>query len=440
MSDVTRRGFVKAAGTAAGVAASLGVVGTSRESWAGANEKVRVAVVGINGRGRDHMKGWQGADNVEIAALCDVDSRLFESRIGQFFKGDAKKPDTYTDFRKLLDNKDIDAVSIATPNHTHTLLAIWALQAGKHVYVEKPCTHNVWEGRQLVNAAKKYGKVVQHGTQIRSNPGVQDGIQKLRDGVIGEVYMARGLCYRMRGDIGNFEDSPVPEGVDYDAWLGPKPVRPFNENRFHYNWHYTWAHGNGDIGNQGVHQMDVARWGLGVGQPSKITSFSGMYLWDDQKEVPNVITTGFEYPDAGPKGKMLVFDVRPWYTNDEKKAKVGILFYGSEGYMVIDSYSSYQTYLGDKETPGPGMKDGRDQNHYNNFIAAVRANDPSAVTANAEEGHLSSSLCHLGLISAKLGRSIDFDPATETITGDEEANAMIRPAYREPYVVPEITA
>ncbi len=438
MGEFSRREFVRNA--AMGATAGVVMVGTSKTSWAGANDRVRVAQIGIRGRGKDHMGGMLGQKGVEYTTLCDIDESLFAPRIKEFFeKRGLPKPKTETDMRVVFGDKDVDAVMIATPNHWHSLAAIWALQAGKHVYVEKPCSHNLFEGAKLVEAAQKYGRVVQHGSQIRSNPSMQEAIRLLNEGVIGEVYMARGLCYRWRGDIGKKQDSPVPEGVDYNLWLGPAPERPFNENRFHYNWHYMWDYGNGDIGNQGVHQMDVARWGLGVGLPTRVTSMGNMCIFDDDKEVPNVITTAFDFPNAGKKGKMLVFDTRPWSTNDEKGAKVGVIFYGSGGYMVIDSYSHYKVYLckgeGQKETPGPeGDNEG---DHYANFVEAVRANDPSKVNAPIREGHLSSALCHLGLISAKLDRSLEFDPVKADFVNDAEASALLTRKYRDPFVVPE---
>ena len=430
MSEMTRRHFIE------GSALSAAVLGTSKSVWAGANERVRVAVLGIRSRGKSHLGGFQALENVEVVALCDPDSNLFEPRMKEFFddKG-LKRPKCEQDLRRIMEDDSIDVVSIATPNHWHSLAAIWACQAGKDVYVEKPCSHNVFEGRKLVEAARKYKRVVQHGTQIRSSAGIQEAVQQLRDGVIGEVYMARGLCYRWRDSIGKKPDSEVPEGVDYNLWLGPAPERAFSENRFHYNWHYHWDYGNGDIGNQGVHQMDVARWGLGVGLPSKVSSMGGMFLFDDDKEVPNVIQSSFHYPDAGERGKVLVFDVRPWCTNDEKNAKVGVIFYGSKGYIVIDSYSHYKTYLGREEKAGPSRDAGGD--HYANFIEAVRARDTGLLTAEIEEGHLSSALSHLGLISARLGRSFDFDAVKEEVVGDDEAQALLTRNYRSPFVVPE---
>lgn len=436
MSDLSRRSFVK--GAALGVAA-MAAAPAARGS---ANERIRIAVIGIRGRGGDHLEGLLALPDLEVATLCDVDSRLFEPVSKQFF-GDKGLPipKFETDLRKVFEDDSIDAVTIATPNHWHSLAAIWAMQAGKDVYCEKPCSHNMFEGRQLVNAARKYKRICQHGTQIRSSVAIQEGMQKLKEGVIGEVYMARGLCYRWRPTIGHFDVSEPPQGVDYNTWLGPAPLKPFTENRFHYNWHYMWDYGNGDIGNQGVHQMDIARWGLGVQLPTRITSSSGMFIYKDDKEVPNVINTSFEFPDAGPQGKMLVFDTRPYYTNDENGARVGVIFYGSEGYMVIDDYDHYKTYLGNpkndkKFEPGPELR--QDGDHFANFLDAVRKQDPGILNAPIEEGHLSAALCHLGLTSARLGRSLTFDPATERYVGDDEANATLAPPYREPFVVPEI--
>jgi len=435
MADQSRREFM--AGTAqvgAAAVAAAGVIGTSKTAWAGSNDKVRVAVLGIHGRGKDHISGWNGMENVEIATLCDVDESLFEPT-AKMVKG--KKPKFETDLRRVFEDKDIDAVSIATPNHWHSLAAIWAIEAGKDVYVEKPCSHNVWEGRQLLNAARKHNRIVQHGTQCRSNPGMREAIDHIQKGTIGEVYMARGLCYKNRNTIGKKPDATAPAGVNYDLWLGPAPQRSFSENRFHYNWHWHWAYGNGDIGNQGVHQMDIARWGLGVKHPTRVSGSGGKFLFDDDKETPNTITTAFDYPSDGKMGKLLTFEVRPWITNDEKNARVGVLFYGSEGYMVIDEYDHYQIYLGSKGEKGPEGKGGA--SHYQNFIDAVRAKDRTILNAEIEEGHYSSALCHLGLISARLGRSFDFDPSTESIPHDKEANAMLTREYREPFAVKPIS-
>jgi len=441
--EISRRKFLAgSASTAAGVVAA-----TAARSFAapqggrsviGANERLNAAVIGIRGQGGGHVNECAERKDICLKTICDVDERLFRSRLKNIEEKQGSAPATEYDLRRVYDDKEIDIVCIATPNHWHALATIWACQAGKDVYVEKPASHNVFEGRKMVEAARKYKRVVQHGTQIRSSGGILEAVQKLREGVIGEVYMARGLCFRWRGSIGKRRDEPVPSGVHYDIWLGPAPNRPFSRNRFHYNWHWHWDYGNGDIDNQGVHQMDIARWGLGVGLPKRVTSMGGNYLWDDDKEIPNVINTSFDYPDAGKKGKMLVFDTRPWCTNGEKGAKVGVIFYGSEGYMVIDSYSHYETFLGkegEEEKLGPSLNEGGD--HFGNFLKAVRARQPELLNAEIEEGHLSAALCHLGLISARLGRSLEFDPEKEDFVGDEEASKLISRKYREPFVVPK---
>ena len=266
-----RREFIKK--TIMGTAGiGIGGMGLSAKSYAsilGANERVNVAVIGIHGMGQNHIAAYSGLKDTRVSALCDVDSNLFNERIKKHFS-DKKLPGpkTYTDLRKLYENKDIDAVSIATPNHWHALAAIWAIQAGKHVSVEKPCCHNFYEGQKLVEAAEKYKVIVQDGAEQRSNPCAQTMAAFLHSGKLGEVYLAKGLCYKWRDTIGKTPDEPVPAGVDYDLWLGPAPKRAFSKNRFHYNWHWNWHYGNGDIGNQGVHEMDIARWGLGVTLPS----------------------------------------------------------------------------------------------------------------------------------------------------------------------------
>ena len=246
--------------------------------------------------------------NVEIAALCDVDQSVVDSGCKTIEAAGKKRPATYADFRKLLDDKSIDAVSIATPNFHHTLQTIWAVQAGKDVFVEKPVSYNMFEARQIVAAARKYNRIVQDGTGAQG--WLHEAKQKLKDGIIGDVYMARGLCFKWRDTIGRAKEEPVPPGVSYDLWTGPAPSKPFTRNRFHYNWHWQWDYGNGDIGNQGAHQMHAARFALGLKNPTKISSMGGHYLFDDDQETPNTQVATFEFEDGGKK-KMLVFEVRP---------------------------------------------------------------------------------------------------------------------------------
>ena len=430
MSTWNRRKFLKT--SSAALACGLGVVGQSRAY--GANERVRAAVVGVKSRGGDHIKSIKNLKDVELAALCDIDEGVLAGRVAEVEKATGKKPDAHFDMRKLFEDKSIDIVSFATPNHWHTLGSIWAIESGKDVYVEKPCSHNIYEGRKLVEATRAHKRVVQHGTQIRSSVAIREAIQKLEEGVIGEVYMAKGLCYKWRPTIGRAKEEAVPPGVHYDLWLGPAPVRPFTSNRFHYNWHWHWDYGNGDIGNQGVHQMDVARWGLGVGLPKKVQSMGGHFLFEDDQETPNTQIATFSYPD---EKKMLVFEVRHWITNSEDLGKgnggVGNIFYGSEGIMIMPSYSSYKVFLGRNHEPGPSGDAGGD--HFANFLEAVRARNSSILHAEIEEGHKSSALCHLANIAQRVGRTIEFDPAAEKILGDAEAGALLTRDYREPFVV-----
>jgi predicted dehydrogenase len=380
--------------------------------------------------------------NVEIAAICDVDETVLSAGVAAVEKAKGKRPAAFTDLRKLLEDKSIDAISIATPNHQHTLQTIWACQAGKDVYVEKPCSHDMFEARQIVAAAQKYDRVVAHGTQQRSGIG-RVVAQQLRDGVIGDVYMARGMCYKRRDTIGRKPEVPVPAGVHYDLWLGPAPEHAFTQNRFHYNWHWFWDYGNGDLGNQGVHQVDMARWGLGVKYPTKISAIGGHFMFDDDQETPNTLSASFEFGDGGMKKKMMTFEVRHWITNHEagieepEPQNVGVIFYGSKGYMAVWSEDSgkYQTWLGREQKPGPSGADMG--NNWANFIDVVRSRKQADLFAPISEGAISTTLVHLANISYRLGRTLHFDPVSYSCEGDAEANGMFRREYRKPFVVPD---
>jgi predicted dehydrogenase len=404
------------------------------------NDTVRVAVIGCGGRGSSHMSAWTAMPNVELAALVDVDDAHSERYIGTLQRQGKKPVPTFRDIRKVLDDKNIDAVSIASPNHWHTLQTIWACQAGKDVYVEKPCSHNVFESRQIIAAARKYNRMVQQGSQSRSSPALQEAVQKMKAGEFGEIYMARGLCFKARNTIGKTPVEPVPPGVDYDMWTGPAPLRPFTKNRFHYNWHWFWDTGNGDLGNQGIHEVDIARWGLGVTHPTKVTAIGGKFMFDDDQETPNTMTASYEF-NVGGRSKMMTFEVRHWYSNHEagiggERAgnTIGNTFYGSEGYLVIDNYNKYYSFLGKEGRPGPARNE-RD-NHFENFISAVRSRKREDLTAEIEEGALSCILVHLANISYRLGRTLNWDEKTWTVKGDPEATQMLTRAYRAPYVVP----
>jgi predicted dehydrogenase len=398
----------------------------------GANDRVRVAVLGVNGRGKSHIQGIMSQSNAEVAVLCDPDMNVLTKQANAFETTYKKKVAIEQDFRKVYEDTTIDAVTLATPNHWHALQSIWACQAGKDVYVEKPATHNIYEGKKLIEAAYKYNRIVQHGVQLRSSEAIREAVKHLRDGLIGRVYMSRGLVYRWRPDIGNNGISNVPEGLDYDLWCGPAPMVPFTRNLVHYNWHWHWNYGNGDVGNQGIHETDLCMWGLDVGLPERITSMGGKFLWDDCKEVPEIQTSIYHYPK---EKKIIQFEVRNWCTNLEDGAGVGNIFYGDKGYMVIKGYDTYETYLGQKREKGPTRKAGGD--HFKNWIDAIRARDMSIQNAPVETGHLSSALAHLGNISYRLGQQLEFDPVVERFVGNEDANNMLSREYRAPYLLPE---
>jgi predicted dehydrogenase len=480
-----RREFViRTARTAAGVAVAGPVLGGAHAAAAqtaptgrrvlGANDRVVVANIGIRGQGNALKRGFARLPNVEIKTLCDVDANLFPERVNDPRLAEVAtfKPGTVQDMRRVFDDKDVDAVIIATPNHWHALATIWALQAGKHVFVEKPSSHTVWEGRKMVEAAAKYGRLVQVGTMNRSRPAVRAAIQFLHEGGLGEIYMARGLCYKPRPSIGRYPDGSLKPGeqyklnvetsdveptwddaylskVDYDLWLGPAPKRPFNRNRFHYNWHWHWDFGNGDTGNQGPHQFDIARWGLNKQEhPVRILSTGGLFAdRETSQETPNVHSTMFTYAD----GKVLEFATRGTLSNDEGTQRIGNLFYGAKGWMWIDGDGrSWQSYLGRKDEKGPGGSVSADSGgsdprfptsieypHYQNFIDAIRAGDAKKLNCGAEDGHLSSALPHLANISYRVGRALAFDGKTEKFKGDAEADKLLTRTYRAPYVIPD---
>jgi len=425
----SRRGFIKKSAFAT---VAIGIPSIIPVRAFGANDRINVAVLGVNGRGTNHIEGFMSQKNVQVIMLVDPDLVVAEKRAKEFEKTYGMKVNIVQDLRKAYENKDIHAVGIATPNHWHSLAAIWACQAGKDVYVEKPGSHNIWEGRKMVEAARKYDRIVQHGVQLRSSVAIREAVQLLKDGYIGKVYMSRGLVFRSRPDIGNKPFEPVPAGLDYDIWTGPAPKRPFTRNIVHYNWHWHWDYGNGDVGNQGIHETDLCMWGLGVGLPTKITAMGGKFLWDDCKETPEVLTSVYHYPE---EGKIIQFEVRPWYTNAEDGASVGNIFYGDKGYLVVRGYTEYETFLGEKKTPGQKRNEGGD--HFKNFIDAVRAHDSSILNAPVETAHLSSALAHLGNIAYRTGRVLTFNPSSERFVNDPEADELLTRNYRAPFVVPE---
>lgn len=453
MSSINRRGFIGR--TTIASASFMGGMPLINNAFgkSAPNDQINVAVIGIRNRGKDHYRALAKVPNVKIAMLCDIDQRLLPAAVAEVEKLTGYKPQTEGDYRKVLENKDIHAVTIATPNHWHSLMTIWACQAGKDVYVEKPVSHNVSEGRKMVEAARKYGRVVQTGTQSRSNLLTLKAIKFIKEDGLGPIHMTKGVVINPRGNIGHVKDSAVPEGVNWDAFLGPAPFRPFNENRFHYKWHWFWDTGCADMGNQGIHQADVARWAMGINtHPVKIHGEGKFYVWDSDQETPNIQQLSFEYAD----GRVMEFEVNGLPCNKVGDLNVGDLIYGSKGWMSIGSeddgrsrihlgeisilpigYSSY------KETPGPAFKYEEGENrdavylHFQNFIDCVRSRKWQELHAEIEQGHISTSLCHLGNIACRLGRSLEFNPSSEKFVNDEEANGYLTRKYRVPYVVPD---
>jgi len=444
---MNRRDFITRT-AAAGLAAAL-----PKRSYgqASPNDTINVAVIGIRGssngrttwtgrgRGQDHYEHLSKIKNVRISHVVDVDERMFKDSL-TFLKGKyGGDPQTETDFRRVLDNKDVDAITIAVPDHWHALMTIWGAQAGKDVYVEKPISHNLIEGRKMIEAARRYNRVVGVGTQRRSSPVLAKAVQFLRDGGLGKVYSAKTTIYRARDPIGVVADSAVPPGVNYDLWLGPAKSRPFNENHFHYHWHFFWEYGTTDLGNTGVHSLDAVRWLLGKQEhPRKVHCSGGLYEAGapTDQDVPNTQYASYVYAD----GTELHADLRNWFAGPPEAQ--GVFVYGSKGWMKVGDGQA-QVYFGRKNEKGPTLtaddKVDAGDAHFENFIAAVRSRKLEALAAPIEDGHLSTSLCHLGNIAYRVGRSLEFDGAKERFVGDDEADKFLGRKYRKPYTLPEKT-
>jgi len=523
MSNISRRSVLK---RSALTAAALSVPWTAK-SWAnvvGANEDIRIATLGVHGRGKNHTDAFSKMKGVRLVALCDPDEAVLKGELSRLMKGKpSTRPseisesaasggnggnggngaravvDLETDLRKILDNKDIDAISIATPNHWHSLAAIWGVQAGKDVYVEKPVSHNVWEGFQVVKAARRHNKIVQTGTQNRSNPAIREAFAWVRAGNLGKIKVSRGLCYKKRGSIGLTEGpGHVPETVDYDLWLGPAPKEPPHRKQFHYDWHWFWAYGNGDLGNQGIHEMDKARWALGKDHLSpKVMSIGGRFGYKDDGQTPNTQFVVHDYGDS-----LLIFEVRgltdkPGNANmpTYRGQAVGNVVECEHGYLTTaeaGGRNGIAAYDNDDNVIKRFTAPAREEDHFGNFIKAVRSRRRQDLNADILEGHLSSALCHTGNISYRLGQPtpvgeihdalkpkkddtqeairadkaametfarfvehlevngvsisaeqavlgplLEMDPRTETFVGNDEANKLLTSEYRKPFVVPE---
>jgi predicted dehydrogenase len=426
MFSLSRREFLK--GSALLAAAAAGMRFGRDEAEASATqarsgtpaERLNVAVLGVRGRGQDHVRGFAGQHNCIVTHLCDPDSAVVDRAMR--IAADARqgqRPSYVQDLRRIMENRDIHIVSIATPNHWHALAAIWAIQAGKDVYVEKPVSHNVSEGRRIVEAARHHNRICQAGTQIRSSAGVRQAIEFLRAGRLGRIQVARALCYKRRRSIGHTTgEQPLPSTVDYNLWCGPAPQTPLRRRNLHYDWHWTWDYGNGDLGNQGIHQMDVARWGLGKsGLARSVLSVGGRFGYVDDGETANTQIALFDYDDA-----KLLFEVRGLETRPQRGVNVGNIFHCADGIMVMPNYNSATAY--DRDGRQIQRWQGPDD-HYGNFVAAVRSRRRETLNGDIEEGHLSSALCHLANISYRLGQLQPFARSTEAFGSDRDGNETL---------------
>lgn len=423
MPRLDRRRFLQ---TAALGTAAFGWPAAARSQVLGANDDIRVGVIGVKGRGADHIKGFSALRGVRVTALCDCDAAVLENAAARL-RAAGQAVETHADVRQLLDSKNVDVIATATPNHWHALIVVWGCQAGKDVYVEKPVSHNVWEGRQAVNAARRYERIVQTGTQSRSSrEGVAQAVEWVRAGNLGKILAARGICYKRRDSIGKVTGpQPIPAGIDYDLWCGPAPLEPLRRQRLHYDWHWVWSTGNGDLGNQGIHQMDLARWFLGVGELSpRVWSVGGRLGYDDDGQTANTQIVFHDYP-----GAPLIFEVRGLPDKAGSKdmdqylgSNVGVHIHCEGGRVFVPGYAATGAVAYDADGRQIRQWSGT-EDHFANFVQAVRSRRQEELHAEILEGHLSSALCHTGNISYRLGAVADHAAIREQIHGDREALA-----------------
>ncbi|MCE9565288.1 MAG: Gfo/Idh/MocA family oxidoreductase [Planctomycetes bacterium] len=423
MDVFSRREFLERSAILSAAAVALGNGKASAQAkpvvaaTAAQTDKLRVAVVGVRGRGMSHVGGFLGKNNCEITTVCDCDEAVIGNAMKSIEGKQGKAPNYVKDIRKVVEDKDIDIISIATPNHWHALMAVWAMEHGKDVYVEKPATHNVREGAIMTAASRKYKKICQVGTQSRSNPGMRDAIAYVRGGKIGKVDLAIGQCYKPRGSIGKVTAPTAPPAtIDYDLWCGPAPKNPVMRSKLHYDWHWIWAYGNGDLGNQGVHEMDKARWGLGkTTMPNTVFSLGGRFGYVDDGETANTQLSLFDYGT-----EKMIFEVRGLATEDYKGVKVGNIWVGTDGYVVCPNYAGGVAYdKAGKEVAK--FSGGSDQHHFDNFVKAVRSRKVEDLNCDIAEGHLSAALCHLSNISYRLGTEQPIGKA-EAVSDNKSLN------------------
>jgi predicted dehydrogenase len=440
---MSRRSFLA---TSTGALMAAGMM--TRRPVFGANDRIRVCCCGVHGQGGTHVSSFSSDQGSEVVALCDVDRNVLEMRTATLTEAGKPKPKWYTDIREALADDSIDVISIAMPNHWHALATVWGCQAGKDVYVEKPMAHSFWEAQQVVKAAKKHDRIVQHGTQQRSSAERIRDMRILKEGkLIGPVVHARGYVYKNgnRMDIGKGKPGDPPDFLDYNLWLGPAVERPFMWREggesthepgglfVHYNWHWFWDFGNGESGNQGVHEMDVACWAAGKGLPVKVSSFGARYKWKDDGQTPNTQQMGFTYPD----GTLLTFEVRNLGSFPEGGTEdCANSAFGTDGYWIKGKgFFDYN----DQPIPIPAEYElPPSKGQYGNFLESIRNRKAGEIHGGPEEAFISCAHIHLGNIAYRLGRSLDFDTQTQTFKGDDEASQMLKVHYRDPFVVPEI--
>jgi predicted dehydrogenase len=417
-----RRDFLKKSGVA-GLGLASAVHAFHVRAGDAPSERIRIGVMGTNGRGMAHIDSFLAQSNTEIAYVCDVDRRAIDKAIAVVAKRQEKKPQGILDFRRMLEDPEVDVVSIATPNHWHAPATILACAAGKHVYVEKPGSYCPGEGELMVAAARKHRRVVQMGNQRRTWPWVIESIARLQAGEIGKVFFARTWYNNNRPSIGQGKLVPAPEWLDYSLWQGPAPERPYKDNLVHYNWHWHWHWGNGELGNNGIHALDVARWGLGVQYPRKVTCGGGRYHYRDDQETPDTYITSYDFGDVG-----MTWESHSCHPRGFEGTGFGVQFYGEKGALVIAGNNCKIYDLSNKLVSEiTGKWD--DKDHFGNFLDCIRNN--KRPNSDIEDGQKSTLLCHLGNIAYRVGRTINVDSASGKIVGDKEAQALWSREYRE---------
>ena len=428
----SRRQFIKSASVGAAASATLSSVQASQS----ANNKLVVGAVGCGGRGRGLASVFAGQDDVEVAYICDVDSVRAQQAAKKIEEVGGKAPKIVTDLRRVLEDKDVDAITVATPDHWHAPATILACEAGKHVYVEKPCSHNVREGRLMIESARKHNRVVQVGTQARNSVHVQKAMNLIEEGVIGDVLVAKAWDSQKRRDIGHGNQTDPPEGLDYDLWIGPAPYVPYKTNLLHYNWHWHYDFGTGDMGNDGVHEIDLALWGLGVqSHPVKVSGIGNKLFFEDDQQFPDTQYIATEFAPEGENGrrKQLAFELRIWSPYRMEGYENGNAFYGTKGFLLLGKNDGYRLY-GERnelieEMNAVGANSENTLTQQRDFVNCIR--NGGLPKADIEIGHRAAVVCHLGNIASRLGRTVQFDPESEQITSDDEANALIRREYRK---------